>query len=333
MGDRTNSRSNNKKEGQRRSFLAIYGLTWVILIVNILLLFRIETQLKALNKTMNQLIILQNRTVVPSQEVYALPDGGNEDERTDYVSLCGLDQVDKPMERDYNEILEKLGELAKDNEVIEKILSNSRRYPEKMLEALANNPEMADFVEKYLDGDRNTTAAELTDLEREQEYPLFLQWDPRWGYNEYGDDSNIGLAGCGPTCLSMVLYYLTGDESLTPDKIAEYSMENGYYVSGTGTAWALMKDIPALYGIEVSQHKVREDNIKNELDKGHIIICTMGPGDFTVSGHFIVIYGYDSKGFRINDPNCVARSRSSWTFEQLKDQIKNIWSYQYVKLR
>lgn len=324
-----NNRSNDKKAGQRRRFLAIYGLTWVILIVNILLLFQIEAQLKAMNKTMNQLLILQNRTVVPSQEVYALPEGSSEAERTDYVSLCGLDQVDKPMERDYDEILERLEELAGDSEVIEKILNNSRMYPEQMLEALANNPEMADFVEKYLDGERNTAAAELTDSERGQEYPLFLQWDPRWGYNEYGDDSNIGLTGCGPTCLSMVLYYLTGDESLTPDKIAEYSMENGYYVSGTGTAWALMKDVPALYGIEVSQHKVREDNIKNELDKGHIIICTMGPGDFTVSGHFIVIYGYDSKGFRINDPNCVARSRSSWTFEQLKGQIKNIWSYEY----
>ena len=45
--------------------------------------------------------------------------------------------------------------------------------------------------------------------------PLFLQWDPRWGYTEYGEDSFLGLSGCGPTCLSMVLYYLTGDKSLT----------------------------------------------------------------------------------------------------------------------
>ena len=79
--------------------------------------------------------------------------------------------------------------------------------------------------------------------------------------------NNPEMAGCGPTCMFMVLFYLTRDESLTPDKAAEYSMQNGYYVEGSG--------------------------------------------DFTLSGHFIVIYGYDSEGFMINDPNCIARSSKS----------------------
>ena len=54
----------------------------------------------------------------------------------------------------------------------------------------------------------------------------------------------------------------------------------------------------------------------------------MGQGDFTVSGHFIVIYGYDDGGFWVNDPNCVARSRREWTFEEIEDQIKKIWAYE-----
>ena len=33
------------------------------------------------------------------------------------------------------------------------------------------------------------------------------------------------------------------DESYTPDKIAEYSVENGYYVEGTGTSWFLALSI------------------------------------------------------------------------------------------
>ena len=38
--------------------------------------------------------------------------------------------------------------------------------------------------------------------------PLLLQWDERWGYRYYGDQM-MAINGCGPTCLSMVVSYLT----------------------------------------------------------------------------------------------------------------------------
>jgi hypothetical protein len=177
---------------------------------------------------------------------------------------------------------------------------------------------MADFVSGYLDENRRT-AEGLTNLEKEQEYPLFLQWDTRWGYLPYGEDSIIGLSGCGPTCMSMVLYYLTDDDALTPDKLAAYAMSNNYYAEGIGTAWVFMEEVPLLYGIRVSEPRVTERAIKAELDKGAVIICAMAEGDFTVSGHFIVIYGYDEAGFKVNDPNCVARSRKRWCFNEIHD--------------
>lgn len=252
--------------------------------------------------------------------------GGQADGVTgqDYVNLCGLEYVDKPRERTKEQVLERLGELAEDDGRIAEILENSYKYPDKLLEALANNPEMTDFVMGY-EKNAGRVSGVLTQDEMKQDFPLFLQWDPRWGYGDYGDGSNIGLAGCGPTCLSMALFYLTRNESLTPDKMAEYSMENGYYISGTGTAWALLKDVPEQYGLSVSQPKAEEYSMKAALDSGSVIICSMGPGDFTAGGHFIVIYGYDTKGFLVNDPNCVARSRQSWSFSELEGQIKNIW--------
>ena len=137
----------------------------------------------------------------------------------------------------------------------------------------------------------------------------------------------IGLSGCGPTALSMVLWYLTGNEELTPDKIAAYSMENGYYLQGTGTAWQLMEDMARRYGIKVEQPKADERTMRQALDNGSVIICSVGPGDFTLGGHFIVIYGYTDEGFQVNDPNCVARSRRIWSWEELEDQIKNIWVF------
>lgn len=242
----------------------------------------------------------------------------------DYVDLCGLEYVDRPRERTMEQVWERLNQLAEDDGRIAEILENSYKYPDKLLEALANNPEMTDFVMGY-EENAGRVSGTLTQDEMKQDFPLFLQWDPRWGYGDYGDGSNIGLAGCGPTCLSMALFYLTGDESLTPDRMAEYSMKNGYYISGTGTAWTLLQDLPEQYGISVSQPKAEENTMKTALDNGSVIICSMGPGDFTAAGHFIVIYGYDKKGFLVNDPNCVARSRQTWSFSELKGQIKNIW--------
>ena len=245
-------------------------------------------------------------------------------EKTDYVSSIGTWEVDKPAERTEAEVLQRLSELAEESSVIKGIYQNRFRYPGELLAALANNPEMADFVFWYPGGDGRTGG--ITESEKEQEFPLFLQWDPRWGYESYGE-SCIGLTGCGPTCLSMVLFYLTGDETLTPDKIAEYSMENGYYAQGSGTAWTLMQNMPKLYGVKVTEVSLSERKIKAALDKGSIIICAMGEGYFTTSGHYIVIYGYDKNGFMVNDPNCVARSSERWNFSEIQYQIKNIWAY------
>ncbi len=246
----------------------------------------------------------------------------------DYVDSLDAWEVGKPTERTEAEVLQRLGELGQVSSLIEGIYQNHSQYPKELLAALANNPEMADFVSGY--PDRNGMTGGITASEKEQEFPLFLQWDRRWGYESYGD-SCIGLAGCGPTCLSMVLFYLTGDETHTPDKIAAYSMENGYYVEGTGTSWGLMEDVPKLYGIKVSSVSSTVNNMRAVLDNGGIIICAMGKGDFTTSGHYIVIYGYDNEGFMVNDPNCAARSGRRWTFSEIENQIKSIWVYDKEK--
>lgn len=241
-----------------------------------------------------------------------------------YAAKCGLDEVDKPRERSSAEVLQRLKELGKESELIAKIYENRLMYPDKMLEALANNPEMADFVSGYT-GNMSKASGGFTKEELSMEFPLLLQWDPRWGYVDYGNKSCIGLTGCGPTCLSMALLYLTGDESITPDKVAAHSMNNGYYVAGAGTAWALLTDYPNRFGVGVSEPEHSEQGMKYALDQGKVIICSMGPGTFTAAGHFVVVYGYDDEGLMINDPNCVARSLKRWSYKEIAGQIKHIW--------
>lgn len=337
-------RMKERESSKRRKEIYLL-IACLLLALNVLLLLRMQSQIKGLNRALSQ--VMNRLTVnvqeddlgapqsqtsedVPNQGYFSAGEPAarepEKEEIVDYVSLCGLPQVDKPVKRDPEEVLIRLEELAQDSELINEIYKKHEQYSDDMLKALANNPEMADFVKNSLKAEEKATGAGISVLEKGQEYPLFLQWDPRWGYAEYGEN-NIGLSGCGPTCVSMAMYYLLGDEDLTPDKVAEYSMRNGYYVMGTGTAWALLEDMPKEYGIQVSQPSKTEQNMKRELDAGGIIICSMKAGDFTDGGHFVVIYGYDEEGFLINDSNCVARSRQKWPYSALKKQLKNIWVY------
>ena len=335
-GGRLN-RDGSVRNARRRKLFLWLTLLWILFGMNLFLLLQMREKMRTMNADLSQVM---GRVEVLEEDLGIVPSAAPADGEAvtnfkghmgiaseSYADQVGLDQVDKPKVRTYREIISCLQELGQESSLIQQVADNAMNYPEKLLEALANNPELQDFATYYLEKKGSVTGEGLTDSEKALDFPLFLQWDPRWGYASYGDNSVVGLSGCGPTALSMVLWYLTGNEELTPDKIAEYSMKNGYYISGTGTAWLLLEDVPSLYGIWVSQPEVDAFTMTQALDRGDIIILSMGPGDFTIGGHFIVIYGYTEEGFFINDPNCVARSRRTWTWEELKDQTKHMWVF------
>ena len=63
----------------------------------------------------------------------------------------------------------------------------------------------------------------------------------------------------------------------------------------------------------------------NALENGNPVILAMGEGDFTTTGHYIVLTGLENGFFKVNDPNSVENSRKLWSYEQLEGQIRNIW--------
>ena len=144
------------------------------------------------------------------------------------------------------------------------------------------------------------------------------------GNESYGSDM-IAITGCGPTCLAMVGYYLTGDDWYTPENVAQYSEDNGYYVPGSGTSWTLISEGAVALGFDVTEIPLSEKRIRDNLAVDNPIILAMGPGDFTTDGHYIVLTGLEDGLFRVNDPNSVARSEKLWSFEEIKDQIRNLW--------
>lgn len=241
-----------------------------------------------------------------------------------YIELYGLEEVDKPEKRTEEQVLQKLAELAEEHELVREVYENADAYSKGMLDQLANNPEMAAYVLGSLEADGSVTGG-FTEAELEEEYPLLLQFDPRWGYFEYGG-KEMGLSGCGPTCLAMTILALTDFDSVTPDKIAAYSLEKDYYVKDVGTAWKLLDEFPTLYSLSVEHPTLKEDSMKAALDEGKVLICSMKKGVFTAEGHFIMIYGYDETGFLVNDPKCVARSNRTWAFSEFGNQLKRIWA-------
>ena len=221
--------------------------------------------------------------------------------------------------------LEKLKILSEYDKRVDKIINNYDEYPEILLESLINNPDMLDFVLDYPDKLGNTYSDNVGDI-KDGEVPLLLQWDKRWGYARYGG-SSIAISGCGPTALSMVIVSLTKDKSMTPYKVAKFAEDNGYYSDATGTAWALMSEGARKLGVESRELPLSKTVIFNALENGHPIICSMRPGDFTKSGHYIVLVGIKDGKIKVNDPNSKERSDKLWDYEKIEGQIKNMWEY------
>ena len=201
--------------------------------------------------------------------------------------------------------------------------------PDALLELKEKYPETAAFVNAYpwkKDKDYNM---DVSGEVSKGSIPLFIQWDERWGYKTYGNNF-FAVNACGPTSLSMVVCGLTGNTEANPYQVAQYSEEMGYYIPGEGTSWDLMTKGAESYGLHVETVEPGYDTIVGALSAGKVLICSMWPGDFTTSGHFIVLTGLDGQGnITLNDPNSKERSAKSWTMDVLLPQIRAVWCYTY----
>lgn len=226
--------------------------------------------------------------------------------------------------------VDELTKLAEQDGRINQVIERAGEYPEKVLKMLAKNIETLDFVLDYWDKKDLPCADSIGQAPAEGEIPLLLQWDDRWGYGAYGS-SMVAVSGCGPTCIAMVASGLTGRTDITPYTVAAYSENNGFLTKELDTSWDLMTYGCEEFGITGTMLGLDENAMANTLAKGCPIICSVGPGDFTENGHFIVLTGYENGMFRVNDPNSRLRSEKTWSYDTLKDQIVNMWWYEAVQ--
>lgn len=222
---------------------------------------------------------------------------------------------------------EEKEEQETEQERLERVRQEAQEagYPAEIIELLSKNPETVGFVEDY--GKKKDAPVKETVGDIAQgEIPYLYQWDEGWGYSPYGT-STVAVSGCGPTCMSMIISGLTGDNTVTPLKMVAYSEQYGHITAENDTTWAFMKEVAWSFGLSSWDIGLDESIVASELAQGHPVVCALGPGDFTQNGHFIVLAGYDNGNVTVHDPFSEINSEKTWAYADIMPQIRAIWAY------
>lgn len=162
--------------------------------------------------------------------------------------------------------------------------------------------------------------------------PIYLmQTDSRWKnamYSAINDKSQtIGQSGCGPSAASMIINEWF-DKNYGPVECCNWAASAGYRTANNGTYWSMMKAIAVKFGCKFSQ-TASYDEAKNFLknNKGSLIVCIMGKGNWTSSGHFILMYKCDDNYVYINDPASTLDRRQKNTAALLKSQCRQYFCF------
>lgn len=166
----------------------------------------------------------------------------------------------------------------------------------------------------------------------------YLQTDTRWknyNYSAKGEKKTIGSSGCGVTVAAMIISTLK-DKNVTPVTTAEWSMAHGYKALNQGTYYTYFVPQLSEYGIICKRlntanlygqsSSTAHTEALNALKNGNWVIACMGSGNWTSSGHFILLYQYENGYVYINDPASTASTRIKNTWELFAKQVKYLWT-------
>ncbi len=161
---------------------------------------------------------------------------------------------------------------------------------------------------------------------RKGSVPQLYQTDPAWAGEPYAG-STVEEAGCGPTCLAMVYVCLTGKADFDPASLCAFSEREGY-VSGGETSWLLMSEGARRLGLASEEVPADAAQVAAALEAGKPVICSVAPGDFTTTGHFIVLAGLNADGrLIVHDPNSAERTAQTWDMQTVLNQCRGIWAF------
>lgn len=197
----------------------------------------------------------------------------------------------------------------------------------KIVKLAVSDPEAVDYVVDFIGKYPQESAEPYTETVRKGEVPRLYQWDERWAYVTYSS-TTFGCTGCGPTSLSMVYMAVTGKNDKSPADMAQLASRDGFETEYEGTTNQFFVDEAAELGLDVSELDVSSAALSEALEQGMPVICNVGPGDFTLNGHFFVITSLNEDGtVNINDPFSSVNSAQSWDMDRILDQTIALYAY------
>ena len=165
----------------------------------------------------------------------------------------------------------------------------------------------------------------------------YLQTDPRWGSLDYsapGEKTTIAASGCGPTAMAMVLA-TWADPSVTPKTECAWALAHGYKAPHQGTYYGYFEPAGARYGLRVTRLNYSSlygnatsafhAQVKDALDRGCLVITCMGKGNWTSSGHYVLVWKIEGDTIYINDPASTLARRTRGSYALFKQQVKYYW--------
>lgn len=165
----------------------------------------------------------------------------------------------------------------------------------------------------------------------------YFQTDPRWKNIPYavkGESSTIGGSGCGPSSAAMILA-TWADKNVTPKTECAWALKNGYKALNSGTYYSYFVPAFKRYGLKCTW--LSSTNIygnassplhaqaKSAVENGDLVIACMGKGNWTRSGHYIVVWNIVGNTIYINDPASTKLVRTQGDYSLFKKQVKYYW--------
>lgn len=144
----------------------------------------------------------------------------------------------------------------------------------------------------------------VSDTPAEQQVPLYLQTDERWGGLPYAD-ADLATSGCGLTCAAMAWQYLSGKE-WTPVQMLnavgnDYVQEGQNYMPGF-CSWMQSNDPSISYSV------IYEDRDRALRDLGNSMLVfgamegRLHEGGRSYAGHVVLLTGIDGESATVHDP-------------------------------
>ncbi|MCI1999886.1 MAG: C39 family peptidase [Clostridia bacterium] len=198
----------------------------------------------------------------------------------------------------------------------------SLKKPDKTIAKVAEAKETPDKTDNSENEDNVVLKSDTSQI------VYYSQTDNRWKNAIYGADNTIGVYGCGPTVLAMVLSSLT-DKTVTPVDAAKWAYDNGHFSYNNGSYHSIIPKGAEKHGLDCkSLEKPSKQDIIDNVSKGNIIVVLMNKGTFTTDGHFIILRGItkDSKVL-IADPKSIENSKTPWDIDIILKEAKYSANY------